>query len=95
MEKKCYSVNVHYDLCRCFHGIIAESEAEAEKIAREMAMGEDKNDWDCCEDEACIVDAADILGICPKCGGPLVKSELPDYDCYCRKCDEDFYNCEV
>lgn len=95
MEKKSYSVNVHYDLCHCFHNIIAESEAEAEKIAREMAMGEDKNDWDCCKDEVCIVDAADILGTCPKCDGPLVKSGLPDYDYYCPECDEDFYNCEV
>ena len=32
---------------------------------------------------------------CPKCGARLVASDLPQYDYYCRKCDEDFYNCEV
>ena len=33
-------------------------------------------------------------GTCRKCGSPLFKSLLPDYDCQCFTCDEDFYKFE-
>lgn len=30
-------------------------------------------------------------GICRRCGAPLFKSLLPEYDYQCFACDEDFY----
>lgn len=103
MEKKCYSVNVHYDLCYCFHNIVAESEAEAEELAKERAMNLGTSDCDYCDDSACVVDVDDNIHgepratcpSCPHCGTRLVASDLPDYDYYCSQCDEDFYGCEV
>ena len=32
---------------------------------------------------------------CPKCGGTLYLSDLPQYDYVCTHCDENFYECEV
>lgn len=34
------------------------------------------------------------IGKCPKCGGPLFPSFLPDYHSQCFDCDEDFYKFE-
>ncbi len=32
---------------------------------------------------------------CPRCGWPLLKSDLVDYDFVCMNCDENFYRFEV
>jgi len=32
---------------------------------------------------------------CRRCGGPLYKSELPQYAYQCFFCDEDFFSFEV
>lgn len=32
---------------------------------------------------------------CPRCGGPLSWSDIPQYTYQCFTCDEDFYNIEV
>lgn len=34
------------------------------------------------------------IKICPHCGAPVTKSDLPDYAWQCLDCDEDFYNFE-
>lgn len=34
------------------------------------------------------------IKICPHCGKPVIKSELPEYVWQCLDCDEDFYNFE-
>lgn len=31
---------------------------------------------------------------CPRCGGPLRKSYLPEYSYQCFECNEDFYGFE-
>ncbi len=102
MEKKCYSVNVHHEVIFSFDNIIAESEAEAEAIAKELAENADFRDGEVLDVVACVTYVGDVHGeprnglpSCPKCGTRLVASDLPQYDYYCRECDEDFYNCEV
>ena len=37
----------------------------------------------------------EIKGVCPRCGFPVVRSDLEDYDFQCVNCDEDFYRFEV
>ena len=32
---------------------------------------------------------------CPRCGGPLYNSMIPEYTFQCLECDEDFYFIEV
>lgn len=103
MEKKCYSVNVHYDLVAHFDAIVAESEAEAEEIAKELAVNVDLDSMDIQGAAACVTDVNDDIHggprvdcpSCPHCGTRLVASDLSDYDYYCPQCDEDFYGCEV
>lgn len=34
------------------------------------------------------------IRICPHCGKPVIKSELPQYVWQCMDCDEDFYDFE-
>ena len=37
----------------------------------------------------------DVLATCPRCGYPLVRSDLEDYDFLCVNCDENYYSIEV
>lgn len=32
---------------------------------------------------------------CPRCGGPVYPSDIPEYNYQCFACDEDFYSFEV
>lgn len=34
------------------------------------------------------------IKICPHCGKPVIKSDLPEYVWQCVDCDEDFYDFE-
>lgn len=42
-----------------------------------------------------VIMACTTGAICPKCGGNLFLSDLPQYDYVCFNCDENFYECEV
>ena len=46
-------------------------------------------------DISSILDDLEVTEKCPRCGGRLRKSPLPDYAYYCQHCEEDFYSFEV
>lgn len=58
--------------------------------------------WDC-DSELGMIYGVDMIkpagkptGLCcRRCGGPLYKSDIPEYDYQCFICDEDFYSCEI
>lgn len=55
-----------------------------------------------CNDDECLSPARRVYppalvdGVkCPRCGGPLHKSYIPEYVSQCFECDEDFYGFEA
>lgn len=54
MEKKIWTINVHYDVCFSY-AIKAESEEEAQEIAEDLAKNEDGGnaEWDFIESCTC------------------------------------------